>query len=102
MSNKQTYIDIPSVVQIIGNIYKNPNLLSNDDKYKFREEDFPSSFQRIVFGCLYNLYQLGAKEFSLEEVNDYLSSRPKAQAEYKVIKEMNIFLNVLSLRIPQQ
>lgn len=100
MNNKQAYIDIPSVVQIIGNIYKNPSLLSNDDKYKFREEDFPSSFQRIIFGCLYNLYQLGAKEFSLEAVNDYLSSRPKAQAEYKVNKGDEYLLKCAELANP--
>jgi len=100
MSNRQAYIDIPSVVQIIGNIYKNPSLLSNDDKYKFKEEDFPSSFQRIIFGCLYNLYQMGAKEFSLEAVNDYLSSRPKAQAEYKVNKGDEYLLKCAELANP--
>lgn len=99
MSN-QKYIDIPCIVQIIGNIYKNPNLLSNDDKYRFKEEDFPSSFQRIVFGCLYNLYQLGTKEFTLEAVNDYLSSRPKAQAEYKVNKGDEYLLKCAEIANP--
>ena len=84
--SSQKYVDISCIVQIVGNIYKNPDLLSKDDKYKFREEDFPSSFQRIVFGCLYNLYQLGTKQFTLEAINDYLSSRPKALSEYKVNK----------------
>lgn len=98
--NNQKYIDIPCIVQIIGNIYKNPNLLSNDDKYRFREEDFPSSFQRIVFGCLYNLYQLGTKEFTLEAVNDYLSSRPKAQAEYKVNKGDEYLLKCAEIANP--
>ena len=99
MSNS-VYIDIPSTVQIIGNIFKNPNLLSKDDKYKFREEDFPSSFQRIVFGCLYNLYQLGTKEFTLEAVNDYLKSRPKAHSEYKVNKGDEYLLKCAEMANP--
>ena len=99
MSN-QKYIDIPCTVQIIGNIFNNPKLLSNDEKYKFREEDFPSSFHKIVFGCLYNLYQLGAKEFSLETINDYLSTRPKAYAEYKVNKGDEYLLNCKEMAKP--
>ena len=100
MSNKNSYIDISCIVQIIGNIYKNPNLLAKDEKYKFKEDDFPSSFQKIVFGCLYNLYQLGTKEYTLEAINDYLSSRPKAQAEYKVNKGDEYLLKCAEVATP--
>lgn len=97
---KNSYIDIPCIVQILGNIYKNPNLLSNDDKYIFREEDFPSSFQRIIFGCLYNLYQLGTKQYTLEAINDYLSTRPKAQSEYKINKGDEYLLKCAEIANP--
>jgi replicative DNA helicase len=98
--NNLKYVDIPATVQIIGDIYKNPNFLSNDDKYRFREEDFPSSFQRIVFGCLNNLYQLGTKQFALEAVNDYLSTRPKAYSEYKVNKGDEYLLKCAEMANP--
>lgn len=83
---KSKYIDIASMVQIIGNIYNNPSILDKDDKYKFKEDNFASDFHRIVFGAMYNLYQLGAKSFSIAAIEDYLETRPKAKAEYEVYK----------------
>ena len=47
------YVDIPAVVQVIGNIYKNPSLLDNE-KYHFVEEDFTEDFHKILFGSIYN------------------------------------------------
>ena len=39
---KKKYTDIPSIVQVIGNIYKNVSLLDNE-KYKFYEKN-PSKY----------------------------------------------------------
>lgn len=80
------YIDISSIVQLIGNIYNNPCLLEKDDKYHFTEKDFVNEFHQIVFASLYNLYQLGAKTLSIQAVESYLSTRPKAEAIYKANK----------------
>ena len=83
---KSKYIDISSIVQLIGNIYNNPCLLEKDDKYHFTEKDFVNEFHQIVFASLYNLYQLGAKTLSIQAVESYLSTRPKAEAIYKANK----------------
>ena len=80
------YIDISSIVQLIGNIYNNPCLLEKDDKYHFTEKDFVNEFHQIVFASLYNLYQLGAKTLSIQAVESYLSTRPEAEAIYKANK----------------
>ena len=80
------YIDISRIVQLIGNIYNNPCLLEKDDKYHFTEKDFVNEFHQIVFASLYNLYQLGAKTLSIQAVESYLSTRPKAEAIYKANK----------------
>ena len=82
----EKYIDNTSIVQVIGNIYTNPALLGMTDKYKFYEEDFPDDFSKIVFGSIYNLYQLGAKEITLASIEDYLAQRPKKLATYKSYK----------------
>lgn len=81
MSSK--YIDSAAIIQVIGNVYNNPSLLDMSDKYVITEQDFPNEFHRIVFGSLYKLYELGIKEFSLESINDFLSTRPKSEAVYK-------------------
>lgn len=79
------YTDTTAIINIIGNIYKNPSLLE-DEKYKFIEEYFPNEFHRIVFGAIYNLYQLGTKDISLAAIDDYLSQRPKQYGIYKTNK----------------
>ena len=58
MANK--YLDTSAIVQVIGNIYKDVNLLDNEN-YTFNEDDFPEEFHKILFGSIYNLHQLGAK-----------------------------------------
>ena len=77
------YVDIPSIVQVIGAIYNNPSLLDEDDKYFFNEEDFTEEFHKILFGSIYNLHALWAKEISLNAIEDYLEQRPKKLAIYK-------------------
>ena len=41
MANR--YVDIPAIVQVIGNIYTDPSLLDNEN-YCFYAEDFTDSF----------------------------------------------------------
>ena len=77
------YVDVPSVVQVIGSIYKNPSLLDNE-KYHFTEEDFTEDFHRILFGSIYNLHQLGATDINVNTITDYLETRPTKLATFKV------------------
>ena len=79
------YCDTPSIVQVIGNIYNNPNLLDNE-KYTFYEEDFPNEFHKIIFGTIFNLHAMGAKEINLTTIEDYLYNRPKSYGIYQTNK----------------
>lgn len=81
MANR--YVDIPAIVQVIGCIYQNPNLLDNE-AYSFTEEDFTEEFHKVIFGSIYNLHHLGAKKIDPITIEDYLSQRPKKLATYKV------------------
>ena len=83
---KSKYIDMTSIIQVIGTIYNNPDLLDANDKYFFNEEDFVDDFHKIVFGSIYNLHQLGTKVITLEVINDYLKERPKSLATYNAFK----------------
>lgn len=79
---KSNYIDQKSIIQVIGSIYQNPNLL-DEEQYSFNEEDFPGEFHRIMFGSIYNLHALGAKVITVNTIEDYLEQREKKYAVYK-------------------
>lgn len=77
------YIDVTAIMQVIGCVYNNPQILEFEDKYTITDEDFPDEFHRTVFGAIYKVYELGAKTITLENLADFLSSRPKSAAIYK-------------------
>ena len=80
------YIDTTATMQVIGCIYKYPHLLEQEDKYFFHDEDFTKGFHRTLFGTIYNLKMLGAKSITIDDILNYLSSRPSREAEFKVNK----------------
>lgn len=80
------YAEISTIVQVLGCLYKKPKLFEQNDEYKFYEEDFYDNFHKIVFGSIYNLWMLGAKEITLPAIEDYLTQRPKALALFKTNK----------------
>ena len=84
MSSK--YADPIAIMQVIGCCFKDPTLLDYTDKYIITDDDFPDQFHKIVFGCIYKLHELGAKKITLENIIDFLSSRPKSEAIFKLQK----------------
>ena len=80
------YYDVPACI--------NPSLLDLEDKYKFNNEDFPQEFHKILFGSIYNLHQLGAKQISIEDIEKYLEQRPKKYAVYKINKGSEYLENI--------
>lgn len=80
------YNDIAAVIQVIGCVYNYPELLENTDQYIIVDDDFDNEFHRVVFGTLYKLYELGANKITIENVVDFLSTRPEYQAIYKANK----------------
>jgi replicative DNA helicase len=92
MSSK--YYDVNACLQVIGDIFVNPSLLDAEDLYKFNQEDFPLEFHKILFGSIFNLHQLGAKQISIEDIEKYLEQRPKKYAVYKTNKGSEYLANV--------
>ena len=90
------YVDTPSIVQVIGGIYTNPSLLDMEDKYTFYEEDFPEEVHKILFGSIFNLHQLGAKDITPAVIEDYLEQRPKKYAVYKTNKGSEYLQNLVN------
>jgi replicative DNA helicase len=79
---KSSYIDTKAIIQVIGSIYQNPELL-DETQYKFNPEDFPQEFHRVMFEAIYNLHALGAKVITQNTIEDYLEQRDKKYGIYK-------------------
>ena len=94
------YYDTTAVLQVIGNVYNNPSLLGQTDKYSITDEDFANSFHRIVFGCIYKLYELGAKKITIANISDLLADRPKLEAEFKQNKGEEWLMRITEGAIP--
>ena len=77
MSSK--FVDITSIMQVIGCVFNTPQLLDYTDKYMVTEEDFPDQFHKIAFGAIYKLHELGAERITVNNVLDFLDSRPKSK-----------------------
>ena len=88
------YVDIPAIMQVIGNVYNNPQLLDLTDKYSLTDEDFPDQFHKIAFGTIYKLHELGVEKITLNSINDFLASRPKSEAIFKQQKGEEWLLKV--------
>ena len=94
------YVDPIAIMQVIGCVYNNPSLLDATDKYTITAEDFADEFHRIAFGSIYKVHELGAKKITLENIMDFLSSRPKSEAIFKQQKGEEWLLKVAENAIP--
>ena len=99
MSSK--YVDTTAVMQVIGSVFKNPGLLNQTDKYTITEEDFDSDFHKVAFGAIYKIYELGADKVTLENISDFLSTRPKSEAIFKQAKGEDWINQVAESAIPE-
>lgn len=88
------YVDPTAITQVIGCVYNTPQLLDFTDRYTITDEDFVDEFHRIVFGAIYKIHELGAQKITLENISDFLSSRPKYEAIFKVNKGEEWLLKV--------
>lgn len=79
------YVDIPACLQVIGTAYLNPSIL-DDPQYSFNTEDFSEEFHQIIFGSIYNLHSLGIEQITGSNIEDYLETRPKKLAIYRLNK----------------
>ena len=94
------YVDVTAIMQVVGNVFRNPQILDFTDKYIITEDDFPDEFHRIAFGAIYKIHELGADRISLENIADFLSSRPKSAATFKQNKGEEWLLKVSETCLP--
>ena len=61
MSSK--FVDMTSIMQVIGCVYNQPQLLDYTDKYSVDEEDFPDQFHKVILGQFINYTNQELKQF---------------------------------------
>lgn len=76
------YVDTSATIQVIGCVFKKPNLLEQTEKYTITDMDFTEDLHLTIFGAIYNLWENGAREINLNVIEDYLSQHPKAKGIY--------------------
>lgn len=80
---KTKYKDIAATLQIIGAVYRHPDILDKTDKYFFHEDDFVEPLHKVVFGAIHNLWKLGKGSVNKVDILNYLAVRPSAEAVFK-------------------
>ena len=93
------YVDTTSIIQVIGSVFQNPQILDMTDRYTIVDEDFPDIFHKTIFGAIYKIHELGANKITLESISDFLSSRPKSAAIYKEGKGEEWLLKIANTTI---
>lgn len=88
------YIDMTAITQVIGCVYNRPELLDITDKYHITDEDFTDQFHKIIFGAIYKIHELGAKQITLNNICDFLKTRPKSEAIFTANKGEEWLLKV--------
>ena len=95
------YVDTTAIMQVIGSVFKNPQILDFTDKYTVVDEDFADEFHKIAFGAIYKIHELGADKITLKNISDFLASRPKSAAVFKQQKGEEWLLKVSETCLPE-
>ncbi len=95
------YVDTTAIMQVIGTVFKNPQILDYTDKYTVIEDDFADEFHKVAFGAIYKIHELGADKITLENISDFLASRPKSAAVFKAQKGEEWLLKVADTCLPE-
>ena len=76
-------IDKSSILQIIGSLMKNPQYLSESDKYNLTPNDFYYRLDKYIFIAIDSLYRNGAKNIQPIDVENYLETNESAKLIFK-------------------
>lgn len=66
------YQDKMAIMQVLGSILKNPQLLADSNKYQLSNDDFPEKFHKIIFASINNLYEEGTEVINEITVDGFL------------------------------
>lgn len=93
--------DKNAVLQVFGDLLKNPQYLSETDKYTLTPSDFTSTFEKVIFSSIYNLYLGGAEKISRVEIDNYLKDFPPSYTVFEREKGLEYLSDAEELAQPE-
>lgn len=75
--------DKNSILQIFGSLMKNPQLLSETDRYNLSTLDFTTKFEKYIYAAIDGLYRHGAKKISPVDIDNYFDTNASAKLVFE-------------------
>jgi replicative DNA helicase len=76
-------IDKGCIQQVLGGIIKKPSILTETEKYNLTVQDFSSTFEKIIFTAINNLYNNGARSISIVDIENSLTTNDTAKKVFE-------------------
>ena len=95
--NSSLYIDKRSIMQVLGCLILNPNLLNRTDKYEFNTDYFEEDFYTLIYGTVQNLKSQGLKKIEVLDIDNYLSVRPGASKLFQNNKGVEYISEIVKI-----
>ena len=93
--------DKNSIMQVLGYILHNPDVLGNDREFPIGLEDFPELFHKAIFTAMNNLYRNGAEKITVPDIDAFLSKHEKAYLVFEQNQGVDYLLRVEEMGIPE-
>lgn len=79
---------------------KQPQYLSEKDKYNLSIGDFPSRFEKYIFSAIYNLYKDGAKVITPTDIDNYFNAHAASKELFEKSNGIEYLQDVLDFCEP--
>lgn len=93
--------DKNSMMQVIGCLMKNTNILSQADKYDINFADFDDLLNRYIYQAIQNFYAAGARTISVVDLDNFFQSRQEIKVEYDKKNGLDYIKDCESLSNPE-
>ena len=93
--------DKNSMMQVIGCLMKNVNILSQADKYDINFADFDDLLNRYIYQAIQNFYAAGARTISVVDLDNFFQSRQEIKVEYDKKNGLDYIKDCESLSNPE-
>ena len=89
------------MMQVIGCLMKNTNILSQADKYDINFADFDDLLNRYIYQAIQNFYAAGARTISVVDLDNFFQSRQEIKVEYDKKNGLDYIKDCESLSNPE-